>query len=86
MAYAIFTQDDIPAPAAVQPEVEELEVEPLPVIDSCASLQVVDGEQLAMDRWRRLTQQGGEIGRSSGTLYIGSCQEAVQWAGQMSRM
>ena len=66
-------------PAEVEPEVAEIEA---PVIDNCASLQAVDGEQLAMDRWRRLAQQGGEIGRSSGTLYIGSCQEAVQWAGQ----
>jgi hypothetical protein len=35
-----------------------------------------------MDRWRRLTQQECGIGRSAGTLWIGSCQEAVQWAGQ----
>ena len=77
MAYAVFAEDDIPLPAEVGPEVAEIEVAPLPVIDSCASIQVVDGEQLAMDRWLRLTQQGGEIGRSSGTLYIGSCQEVV---------
>ena len=79
MAYVVYDLDDIPMPAAaVEPEASVL----CPVIDSCDSLQVADGDQIAMDRWRRLTQQECGIGRSAGTLWIGSCQEAVQWAGQ----
>lgn len=81
MAYAVCDLDDIPMPAAaVEPEASVL----CPVTDrwTADSLQVVDGDQVAMDRWRRLTQQECGIGRSAGTLWIGSCQEAVQWAGQ----
>jgi hypothetical protein len=81
MAYAVCDLDDIPMPAAaVEPEASVL----CPVTDrwTADSLQVAVGDQVAMDRWRRLTQQECGIGRSAGTLWIGSCQEAVQWAGQ----
>ena len=78
MAYVVCDLDDIPMPAAaVEPEASVL----CPVTDR-RTLQVADGDQIAMDRWRRLTQQECGIGRSAGTLSIGSCQEAVQWAGQ----
>ena len=81
MAYVVCDLDDIPMPAAaVEPEASVL----CPVTDrwTADSLQVAVGDQVAMDRWRRLTQQECGIGGSAGTLWIGSCQEAVQWAGQ----
>ena len=79
MAYAHITGDDIPRPAAAEPEVA---IAQAPVIASLSSLQVVKGEELAMERWRRLNRPQCELGRSLGTLWVGSCQEAVQWAGQ----
>jgi hypothetical protein len=63
----------------VEPEVAVVQA---PVIASLSSLQVVKGEELAMERWRRLNRPQCELGRSVGTLWVGSCQEAVQWAGQ----
>ena len=56
MAYAVCDLDDIPMPAAaVEPEASVL----CPVTDrwTVDSLQVAVGDQIAMDRWRRLTQQ-----------------------------
>ena len=79
MAYAFIRDDDIPLPAAVEPEVAVVQA---PVIASLSSLQVAKGEELAMERWHRLNRPQCELGRSVGTLWVGSCQEAVQWAGQ----
>ena len=79
MAYAFVTVDDTPLPSAVEPEVGILQA---PVIADLSNLQVVKGEKLAMERWRRLKRPQCELGRSPGTLWVGSCQEAVQWAGQ----
>jgi hypothetical protein len=68
MAHAIITDDDIPPPAAVEPDVAIVVQAPVIV----ASL-MCKGEELAMERWRRLNRPQCELG---------SCQEAVQWAGQ----
>ena len=46
MAYAFITDDDIPPPAAVEPDVAIVQA---PVIASLSSLQVVKGEKLAME-------------------------------------
>ena len=53
MAYAFITDDDIPLPAAVEPEVPIVQA---PVIASLSSLQVAKGEELAMERWHRLNR------------------------------
>ena len=79
MAHAFITDDDTPLPAAVEPEVAVVQA---PVIASLSSLQVAKGEELAMERWHRLNRPQCELGRSPGTLWAGSCQEAGQGAGQ----
>jgi hypothetical protein len=80
MVYPVFHVDDIPQPAEVKPEVTESSV--APVIGANANLQVADGDKTATERWHRLTQQECDVGRTAGTLWVGSCQEALQWAGQ----
>ena len=79
MAFAVFTAVDVPLPAEEEPELAEVQA---PVMASLSSLEVAKGEELAMARWNRLTNAVCEPGRSTGTLWVGSCQEAVQWAGQ----
>ena len=60
MARAFITEDDIPPPAAAEPEVA---IAQAPVTESISSLQVVKGEELAMERWRRLNHPQCELGR-----------------------
>ena len=79
MAFAVFATADVPSPAEEEPELAEVQA---PVMASLSSLEVAKGEELAMARWNRLTNAVCEPGRSRGTLWVGSCQEAVQWAGQ----
>ena len=79
MAFAVFAAVDVPSPAEEEPELAEVQA---PVMASLSSLEVAKGEELAMARWNRLTNAVCEPGRSTGTRWVGSCQEAVQWAGQ----
>ena len=81
MAFAIYGLDDIPMPTKeLESEAAITEMAP-PVVAGCEALSVAYGDQLAMDRWRRLTEEE-HIGDRAGTLWIGSAREAVQWASQ----
>ena len=81
MVYPVLHLDDTPEPAEVEPEVTESTCM-APIIGASFNLEVAaGGDRIATERWHRLLDYP-DVGRTAGSLWIGSCQEAVQWAGQ----